>query len=302
MLALVTGATGLLGRHLCAALLARGDTVVALTRRQPELHGHGRMEWWPFDLRSPEDTDRLPEASGSGYAAVFHLAAELSSRDDIDLASLHQVNAIATGRLASRAAHAGFNAFIYASSISVYDAPSGEPIFETSPLRPETPYGRSKLDGELAALSLAGESSMKVAALRISSMYGPGMRTTSIIPLLVERALGGEDYGWYGSGTRAQDYIHARDVAAAFIAAAETRAAGAYNIASGVPITNRDLARTIADLTPWSRSSVGACGVPDREEGRVWLLDTSAAADALGWQSRTDLRQGLAEYIDHRRG
>ncbi|HAM73528.1 MAG TPA: hypothetical protein DCM86_17995, partial [Verrucomicrobiales bacterium] len=219
MRALVTGATGFVGRHLVAGLLDRGWEVCAMVRPGTQLshapHGVGIVTG---DLLVP--TTLGVEASATGpLDVVFHCAALLPSAAGCDPAQFLAANATATELLLNACERRSIRRFVYLSSIAVIGHPSVVPIDEHHPTAPATPYAVGKLGGEQAC-ERARTRGMLAASLRLSSPYGPGMALGSVLPLFVHRALRGEPLAWHGSGSRSQDFIHVEDVVSACIGAA----------------------------------------------------------------------------------
>ncbi len=281
--ALVTGATGFVGRALAARLLAEGWAVSALVRDPARLPDG--VEGIAGDLARPETltVDR-------DYDALFHLAAQLPAPD----ADFRTCNVEATQALLSAAGRAGVARFVYMSSISVIGAPIETPVGEDHPIAPNNPYSDSKLAAEQACVA-AYEGGQSAVSLRLTSPYGPGMAKGTVLPIFVGRALRGEPLTWHGAGSRAQDFVHVDDVAAGCIAAAEATAPGPlYNLASGNATTMRSLAETIAVQTG---ASATASGQPDPQDGVRWDISIDRARDELGYAPRVAFADGLAGYI-----
>lgn len=148
--ATVTGATGFIGRALCADLVDNGWQVSTADLRQPG---------W--------------EASLPGCAAVLHLAGVAHTRADD--AVYQVVNVEGTTRLAQAAVRAGVRRFVFVSSIKVNgEATSPDRPFRASDLpAPQDEYGRSKWRAEQA---LAGISGLEVVVVRPPLVYGPEVR------------------------------------------------------------------------------------------------------------------------------
>ena len=282
--ALVTGATGFVGRALTARLIAEGWEVAALVRDPARLPAG--VEGIVFDLAGP---DRPP--IDRPYDAVFHLAAQLPAPD---VTSYTEFNVELTGDLLDAAWRAGVGRFVYMSSISVIGTPEVLPVREDHPIAPNNPYSMSKYCAEnICVTSHAG--GQPVVSLRLTSPYGPGMAEGTVLPIFVDRALRGEQLRWHGEGSRAQDFVHVDDVAAGCIAAATASAPGPlYNLASGTATTMRALAEMIADETG---ATAAASGQPDPQDGVRWDISIDRARAELGYDPRIALADGLAAYI-----
>jgi UDP-glucose 4-epimerase len=284
--ALITGATGFVGRALAARLLADGWSVAALARDPARLDAG--IEGIVADLAQPE-TLRVEQA----YDVVFHLAAQLPAVGitDSDFAAR---NAQATAALLAAAKQAGAGRFVYMSSISVIGGPEMLPVDEDHPVAPGNAYSASKLAGEDACRAAHADGA-SVVSLRLTSPYGPGMAGGTVLPIFVALALSGEPLTWHGGGSRAQDFIHIGDVVQGVMAAATASAPGPlYNLASGSATTMRTLAETIAGLTG---GRAGASGAPDPQDGVRWDIDIARARAELGFTPGTSLVAGLTDYI-----
>lgn len=168
---LVTGATGFVGRALCAELAARGEAFRAASRRPvPGCFAVGDIS---------EDQDWGPALQG--VDRIVHLAARVHVMDDRaadSLAEFRRANVAGTLRLARQAADAGVRRFVFASSIKVNgeSTAEGRPFTADDAPRPQDPYGVSKLEAEQGLLRLARETGMEVVVVRPPLVYGPGVQ------------------------------------------------------------------------------------------------------------------------------
>jgi nucleoside-diphosphate-sugar epimerase len=168
---LVTGASGFVGRALCAELARRGLPYRATSRVPRE----GFTAVGPLD----ESTDW--SAALAGVDRVVHLAARVHVMHEAaadPLAEFRRANVAATLRLARQAAVAGVRRFVFASSIKVNgeETPPGRPFTAEDVPRPQDPYGISKLEAEQGLLQLARETGMEVTVVRPPLVYGPGVQ------------------------------------------------------------------------------------------------------------------------------
>lgn len=169
-LVFVTGANGFVGSHLVRALLAQGHTVRALVRPTADRSRVSDLpiEWVTGDL---DDAAAL-EQGCAGARWVIHLAALVKAPD---LETYRHANATGTGNLLEAALGASdtIDRFVYLSSMAAGGPSSnGRPRVETDPNEPQTPYGISKLEGEMLVRAHADQ--LPVSIIRAPAVYGPG--------------------------------------------------------------------------------------------------------------------------------
>ncbi|MHB1128766.1 MAG: NAD-dependent epimerase/dehydratase family protein [Ilumatobacteraceae bacterium] len=173
----VTGATGFIGSHLCAAFSDTQHVVTMVSRSaQTEADQHSRIHV-QVDLQQHVDYDTLLK----DCEVVIHLAGRAHILHDPDRdpdSAFTSANTTATLNLARAAAARGVKRFIFLSSIKV----NGESTTLDTPFTPEsTPhptdgYGQSKLDAELGLFHIAKSSALEVIVIRPPLVYGPGVR------------------------------------------------------------------------------------------------------------------------------
>jgi nucleoside-diphosphate-sugar epimerase len=174
---LVTGASGFVGRALCATLEARGDEVLAVVRiaRPMEILGGNVFEIGEI---GPNTDWTIPLA---GMEAVVHCAARVHVMHDRaadPMAEYRRVNVDGTLNLARRAAMAGVARFIFISSVKVNGegtAP-GQPYSVDSTPAPTDAYGICKHEAEQGLRRLSREVGMEVVIVRPVLVYGPGVK------------------------------------------------------------------------------------------------------------------------------
>ena len=292
MKVLVTGASGLIGRHTVEVLLGEGYEVRTF-QRNPLLTRAG-LEAIRGDVRTDV---RALCAAAQGCHAVVHLAGRgdvaESRRDPLGYAQLN-----ATGALhALEAARAAGASLVLASSQRVYPLRPA-PCREDDPPAPDSPYGYAKWVAEVWCRMASEQFGVTTRVLRFFSVYGPGQQPhggSGVVSIFARAALAGEPLVVRSAGRR--DFTDARDVARGILCAVETEADGmhrVYNIATGVGTTFRALADLVV-ATAESSSSV-----EERIQeplGRDLVADTSKAESDLGYTACIPLRQGLAHYI-----
>lgn len=307
MRALVTGASGCLGRALVEVLAGQGATLRTTARQAVDLPG-----FIAADLVTAKLSPLV-----AGVDVVFHCAALSSAwgrAEDFRAANVH-----ATARLLEAAEAAGVARMVFASSPSIYaDGTDRLNVTEDAPLppRPLSLYAASKRQAE--ALVLAHRGAMTCTAIRPRAIYGRHDR--ALLPRLVAAMRRGL-VPMIGGGRALIDLTHRLDAARAMVLAAQGPAGGVWNITSGEAFQFKDLAamigqrgglrfRTVNLPYPVARGlahlSEGLAHLRGGKEPRLTLqavaslgtsltLDISAARRDLGYRPQVTLAEGVAE-------
>lgn len=164
---LVTGASGFIGAALVRALVARGRSVRAAYRRQPNDAPTGAAITIVGDLGAACDW----RAALEGVSAIVHLAGPAHAR--FDEARLRRAIVDGTATLAAQAEAAGVSRFLYLSSIKAAAERSSAPLTEDMTPAPEDAYGRAKLDAERIVLAHA---TLRPVVLRPPLVHGVGAK------------------------------------------------------------------------------------------------------------------------------
>jgi len=226
---LVTGATGKLGRRLVTALAEKEARVTILTR-SPE---RARLLWpgAPIRCHAADLTDAATLVRGlRGSKVIFHLASHSPAPDEPNIyeASAHwSVTAEGTRNLVEAAVAAGVERLVYLSSVKAMgDAAgaAGRPADESTPARPDTLYGRAKLEAERLILQAGANHPVHTGILRLPMVYGTG--GTGNIARMIDAVARRRFPPWPRIQNR-RSAIHLEDaVQAALLAACHPRAAG----------------------------------------------------------------------------
>ncbi len=323
---LVTGATGLLGRHLVERLLARGSKVRALVRP-------GSPADW-LDQRGVEivrgtlmDPDACEEAV-QGVDIVYHAAAKVGDWGPWEEFRRGVVEA--TGQIAAQAADMGVERFVHISSTSAYGHPrvADRPVDESHPLGENLwllwdHYTRSKVEAERLLWKLAAEQGLRLTVIRPSLMYGEGDRR--ITPRMVNR-LRGPYRRIIGAGDNPISAVYAGAVAdGAILAAHDPASVGeAYNLTDQGPITQQEFLDLFAQACGAARVShrrpywmawaaatalegfwrlTGKKHSPPISRYMIWVLgrrltySTQKARTRLGWVPEPDYREGIERSV-----
>lgn len=293
MRVLVTGASGLIGRHVVEQLAERGHAVRTFQRSAPL---QPLAEHVVGDVRT--DPEALCAAAG-GCESIVHLAGRgdvgESRRDPVGYAELN-----ATGALHALDAARGAGAsFVLASTQRVYPL-RAEPCREDAPLQPDSPYGYAKWVAELWCRMYAEQFGLATTVLRFFSVYGPGQQAnggSGVVTIFARAALAGAPLVVQSAGRR--DFTDAADAARAICLAVEPRSVPArhavYNVATGCGTTFRGLAELLIELGG-SRSVIEERIA--EPPGLDLVADIGRAQSELGYQPCVALRDGLERYVE----
>lgn len=275
-----------MGGAIAAHLRGRGIDVVALGRRPVAGWPEGQQVTLDIGTAgaAPALQERVPPCD-----AIVHAAASLDK--GLCTPSVSLTNCLGTQEMLQLASSWRVRHFIYLSGVAVIGTPTVLPITETHPANPPTAYHASKLYGEIL-VRLAEQEGIPGTTLRLTSPIGPGIADHRIFSVFVRQALAGAPLKLSGRGTRRQDYVDVRDVAAAVEACLGAGAAGLCNLGSGRDISNEELARAcISTLN--SKSEIVFSGQPDPEEGVVWQVSIERARRSFGYQPRFPLDESI---------
>jgi UDP-glucuronate 4-epimerase len=312
---LVTGGVGFIGHHLTTTLLRRGDRVRVVDdfsdAPYPEALKRANAATLTstfgdrFELVEGCITDRAlaPRLfeSPQGVTGVLHLAGLAGVRPSFAYPARYtKVNVEGTATLFDAAQRAGIEAFVFASSSSVYGNATPLPALEDAPaMEHESPYAASKRSAELVLQAMIKKTpSMRCPMLRFFTVYGPRQRPEMAITSFLRDAMHGRSITIFGDGSMRRDFTHVDDIVRGVLAAVERAPKGArpYNLGSGAPITLTDLVAAMAR----------ACGTtPTIAHGPVPLGDVNAtfaditrAREELGWEPKVRLDEGLKTVVD----
>lgn len=295
----VTGGAGFLGRVVCAELNERGVADVFVPRSSE------------YDLTRADGVGRLFDKARPDV--VIHLAAEVGG---IGANQRHPgrffYSNMAMGlHMIEEARLRGIEKFVQVATVCAYpkhcDVPFREQdLWNGYPEETNAPYGVAKRALGVMLEAYRAQYGFNGIFLIPVNLYGPGdnfePETSHVIPALIRKFCAAVDKGrdtvtCWGSGGASREFLYVDDAAEAIVKAAEVLdSSEPLNLGTGREITISDLAALIARLCGFDGRIEWDATRPDGQPRRQ--LDTTRAADALGWRAATNLEEGLQQTVE----
>lgn len=275
---LLTGATGLIGRHCVRPLEEAGFAVVEASRQRGD-----DLLADPEGVVARAGADHLLHLAWHDGPDRWHAAENL----DWVGASLRLLRAFAA---------AGGRRAVMAGSCAEYDWTGAGHLAEDAPLRPATLYGAAKAATGLAAMAGAKALGVSLAWARIFFVYGPGEPEGRLFGDLVRGLAAGREVACT-DGLQRRDFLHAADAGGALAALLRSPAEGAVNVGSGQAVPVREMITAFARRM--GRADLVRLGARPRPAGDPALIEadvTRLAAEA-GFRPRYDMAAGIRAVI-----
>ena len=301
MRAVVTGAAGFVGSHLCHRLLEQGHDVVGIDAMtdfydvaQKDANLEPLIGWVSFTFHQVDLLDAPLPHLLDGAEVIFHLAGQPGVRPSWGRKFDVYVkrNVLATQCLLEAVRQAPARKIVYSSSSSVYGDAESYPTAETVRPRPVSPYGVTKLAAEHLCELYRTNFGLPTVSLRLFTVYGPGQRPDMAFSRLIGAALSGARFPLYGDGQQTRDFTYVGDVVDALCAAAESPWTGVANIGGGSRTSMAEVIRIVGQLLGRAVETVRRPAQPG--DVRDTAADTALARQAFGYVPATPLAEGLA--------
>jgi nucleoside-diphosphate-sugar epimerase len=293
---LLTGASGFVGRHAVEHLRGRGFEVHAVSsRRPPALPASDLADWHCADLLDPMAAQSLLKQVRPSH--LLHLAwyAE-HGKFWTSTENLRWVQA--SLRLLREFGEAGGRRAVMAGTCAEYDWSTGGPCSERlTPLAPSTLYGRCKHDLHSRAEEWCRRAGIQFAWGRIFFVHGPAEHPDRLVPSVARAVLAGQPAPC-SHGRQLRDFLYSADVADAFAALLDSSVWGAVNVASGEPVSIREMVELVA-MVAGDVSLVRLGALPARDGDPPELVaDVRRLQGEVGWAPQLTLREGVEYSVE----
>ena len=279
---LVTGATGFIGRHAAPLLAERGF----------EVHAAGSKDADLLDPAAAESLVRRVQPSHLLHFAWYAVPGKFWTAPE------NAAWVEASIRLLRAFVDAGGERATMSGSCAEYDwSGTGVLSEKDTPLRPATYYGKCKHALASVGEGLAAERGFGFSWGRIFFVYGPYEQPDRLVSQVAESLVKGEPT-LTSEGTQRRDFLHARDVASAFVALLDSDVEGPVNIGSGDAVPVRDVVSLIGAAA--GRPELVRFGEIPQRAGDPPLIEADVARlrDEVGWRPTVSLEEGIRETVE----
>jgi UDP-glucose 4-epimerase len=296
----VTGGAGFIGSHLVEALVARGDTVTILDDgRNANAEENLAAVASNVTVFTGDCTSASDALDAANPDTVFHLAAPAYVPPSIEdpLAdmrgnveqTLHLLNSLRVRKRAPRLVHV--------SSAAIYGHPNVQPIRETYPPAPVSPYGVDKFAAEEHVRVASLIHGIRAVVLRYFPVYGPRQRKQVVYDLIAKLDADPTTLEVHGTGRELRDLCFVDDIVRGTIGVGEAAPGRgeAINLGSGHMVTIEHVARTICDVLGVEPEIRFTGSVRPGDAERI-VADVTKAR-TFGFESRVTLRDGIERTI-----
>lgn len=297
MTTLVTGGRGYVGRHLVDQLLGEGGKVISYNRdfAIDERAGLTGVQGELFDI--PRLTDTLRRYN---VERIIHTAGQSHPGVSIELPwTTFKANAEGTLGVYEAARVTGVARIVnFSSECAVGTVPVDVEVTEAIKPNPTTPYGVTKVAGELFGSVYNSLYDMDIVSLRVTEVYGPGLWMPSLLGDMIRAGLRREPFVLESGGDHPFQFVHVSDVATAarLASTASTLTQPVYNVSGGRQITVTETARLLGERIPGSRYEIGPGLLPQWDSQGPY--DLTATTRDLAYLPAWTLEAGLVDQID----
>jgi UDP-glucuronate decarboxylase len=299
---LVTGGAGFLGSHLCERLLGQGHDVLCVdnffssTRHNvAHLLGNPRMELMRHDITFALYVE---------VDEIFNLACPASPvHYQFDPAQTTKTSVIGAINMLGLAKRLKVKV-LQASTSEIYGDPNVHPQAEeywgnVNPIGRRSCYDEGKRCAETLFFDYRRQHNMPIKVVRIFNTYGPRMHPNDgrVVSNFIVQALRGDDITIYGDGSQSRSFCYVDDLVEAMVRMMDTHpeVTGPINIGNPYEFTILELANLVIEMTA-TKSKIKFEPLPS-DDPRQRKPDISKAKAILGWEPKTQLREGLAKTI-----
>lgn len=303
-IAIVSGAAGFVGSHMCDRLLAEQFTVIGVDnlltgseRNLAHLRGNPMFHFRLHDVTRPLELEAKVDF-------VLHMASPASPRDYLE----YPIETLDVGSLGTRQmlelAQKNDAKFLLTSTSETYGDPSVHPQVETywgnvNPVGPRSCYDESKRFAEALTMAWHRTRGLRTSIARIFNTYGPRMKLNDgrVVPAFMDQALRGEPITIFGDGSQTRSFCYVSDLVDGLYRLLLSEEPYPVNLGNPHEMTILEFAKKIEELTG-SRAGVVRQPLPE-DDPKQRRPDISKARRLLGWKPVVPLEEGLRLTVEY---
>jgi dTDP-glucose 4,6-dehydratase len=302
--AVVSGAAGFVGSHMCDLLLSRDVAVIALDnlltgaeRNVDHLRGHRDFAFRhqdvtrPFEIEVPVDY-------------VIHMASPASPKDYL----MYPIETLDVGSIGTRnmleLAQAKNAKFLITSTSESYGDPNVHPQVETywgnvNPVGPRSCYDESKRFAEAMTMAYHRARGVKTSIARIFNTYGPRMKLNDgrVVPAFMDQALRGEPITVFGDGSQTRSFCYVSDLVEGLYRLLLSEEPYPVNLGNPREMTISEFANVIREMTG-TRAGIVYEPLP-QDDPKQRQPDITKAKKLLGWSPVVGLEEGMQKTVEY---
>ena len=278
--AIVTGGAGFIGSHIVETLLPDHEVTVI----DDLSTGKNINEKSNFLKKSI-----LDDLSFDGDV-VFHLAAQVSVPLSFEKPELtRRINVDGTKNVLDACLKSNVKKVVFSSSAAIY-GDVDHPVKENEELKPQDPYGESKLEGEKLMQKYYEENGLETVSLRYFNVYGQRMNSG-----VMKAFLGNTKPTITGDGKQTRDFVFVKDVVAANLIAAQSKITGSFNVGTG---NATSLLSLIEILEKATKNKCEPLFAEERKNDIFYsCADVEKSTKILGFTAKTSLEAGITSIV-----
>ena len=291
---LVTGSTGFIGKNCLSILSARKDFEIHAVSSQSYRGEWSGVHWHQADLMDSKQALELLNQVQPSH--LLHFAwYTVPGKYWNSIENFRWVQASLA--LLQAFSNNGGKRIVMAGTCAEYDWKYGYLSEKTTPLLPDTVYGKCKHALQVMFDAFCKQTGISGAWGRIFFLYGPYEHQDKLIPSVI-RSLIQDRPARCTHGNQIRDYLYVEDVADALIALLESEVQGPVNIASGSPVSLEGIVYKISEkLNRKDLIHLGAIQASTNEP-HLLVADVRRLSEEVGWSPKYDLNVGLDNTID----
>ncbi|MFH1074676.1 MAG: NAD-dependent epimerase/dehydratase family protein [Candidatus Firestonebacteria bacterium] len=307
MKAVVTGAAGFIGSHLCEKLIKDGFDVVGIDCftdyyskkiKKNNIIGLNKNKNFGFIQGNLNNIDLSSILGDADY--VFHLAAQAGVRTSWgrDFSVYTDNNILAAANLLEAVKNSKrLKKLIFASSSSVYGDSKELPVKETTVTNPVSPYGVTKLAGEKLLFAYGSNFKVPYVVLRFFTVFGPRQRPDMGFNIFITKMLKGDSLPVFAGGKSTRDFTYVSDIINGCCLAAKSKVKDEIiNLGGGHRVNLMEVIKKLEKITG-VKAKLELFKAQNGDVSHTWA-DIAKAKNLLGYRPRVNLDYGLEKEVE----